>query len=47
MAFAALGAAEVLTVRRDHGGALDLLRATAALLGGLSIFASLLHHKSP
>lgn len=33
MAFAALGAAEVLTVRRDHGLAGDLLRATAALLG--------------
>jgi hypothetical protein len=36
MAFAALGAAEVLTVRRDHGPALDLLKATAGLLGGLS-----------
>jgi hypothetical protein len=36
MAFAALGAAEVLTVRRDHGPALDLLKATAALLGGPS-----------
>jgi hypothetical protein len=32
MAFAALGAAEVLTVRRDHGPALDLLKAAAALL---------------
>lgn len=34
MAFAALGAAEVLTVRPNHGGALDLLRAAAARLGG-------------
>ncbi len=33
MAFAALGAAEVLTVQRDHPGALDLLRAAAARLG--------------
>jgi hypothetical protein len=33
MAFAALGAAEVLTVGHDHGPALDLLKATAALLG--------------
>jgi hypothetical protein len=34
MAFAALGAAEVLTVRSDHGPALDLLKAAGAALGG-------------
>ena len=32
MAFAALGAAEVLTVHPDHGGARDLLKGAAALL---------------
>jgi hypothetical protein len=32
MAFAALGAAEVLTVQPDHGGARDLLTDAAALL---------------
>ena len=32
MAFAALGAAEVLTVRSDHAGARDLLKAAAAVL---------------
>jgi hypothetical protein len=35
MAFAALGAAEVLTVRRDHAPARDLLRSAAGLLGKL------------
>jgi hypothetical protein len=34
MVFAALGAAEVLTVRSDHGPALDLLKAAGAALGG-------------
>ena len=33
MAFASLGAAEVLTVRPDHGPARDLLRSAARLLG--------------
>jgi hypothetical protein len=33
MAFAALGAAEVLTVRPGHAGALDLLAAAAATVG--------------
>lgn len=35
MAFAALGAAEVLTVRPDHGTARDLLKAAAASLSGI------------
>jgi hypothetical protein len=34
MAFAALGAAEVLTVRSDHGAARDLLKAAAGALSG-------------
>lgn len=34
MAFAALGAAEVLTVRSDHGPARDLLKAAGATLSG-------------
>ena len=34
MAFAALGAAEVLTVRSDHAAARDLLKAAGAALGG-------------
>ena len=34
MAFAALGAAEVLSVRSDHGGARDLLKAAGAALSG-------------
>lgn len=34
MAFAALGAAEVLTVRSDHAGAQDLLKAAGAALTG-------------
>lgn len=34
MAFAALGAAEVLTVRSDHAGARDLLKAAGATLSG-------------
>ena len=34
MAFAALGAAEVLTVRSDHTGARDLLKAAGAALSG-------------
>jgi hypothetical protein len=34
MAFAALGAAEVLTVRSDHAGAHDLLKAAGATLSG-------------
>jgi hypothetical protein len=36
MAFAALGAAEVLTVRSDHGPALDLLKTAGAVLSGIS-----------
>jgi hypothetical protein len=36
MAFAALGAAEVLTVRSDHGPALDLLKTAGAALSGIS-----------
>jgi hypothetical protein len=32
MAFAALGAADVLTIRSDHGGARDLLKAAGAAL---------------
>jgi hypothetical protein len=35
MAFAALGAAEVLTVRSDHAGARDLLKAVGAALSGV------------
>ncbi|HYH51572.1 MAG TPA: glycosyltransferase [Acidimicrobiia bacterium] len=35
MAFAALGAAEVLTVRPDHAGARDLLKAAGAALSGV------------
>ena len=35
MAFAALGAAEVLTVRSDHAGAQDLLKAAGAALSGV------------
>ena len=34
MAFAALGAAEVLSVRSDHAGARDLLKAAGAALSG-------------
>jgi len=35
MAFAALGAAEVLTLRSDHAGARDLLKAAAPVLSGI------------
>ena len=35
MAFAALGAAEVLTLRSDHAGARDLLKAAGAALSGI------------
>jgi hypothetical protein len=35
MAFGALGAAEVLTVRSDHAGARDLLKAAGAALSGV------------